>query len=201
MAKRKRKHSRKRSRSVGALSPSSPVAMVAAIAAGYFLGDTINTAIDKVLPASLATGTGVMGYIPAAAESLAGALILKSKKKSLIKTAAGGVLLGAGLKRGLKKAGIISGYQSVPVIGKRIRGYQSVPVIGGLPSSLTGGLGMNQQLDYGANTPNSLSGYGINGYRPNGSRGTGIMGAVVPANAGAGQPASGICNTGSGYLN
>jgi hypothetical protein len=137
MAKRKRRH-RKSSRRVGAVSfaPGSPLVKVAAIAAGYFLGDTINTQVDKVLPASMTaiTATGITGYIPAAAELGIGGLLLLSKKKSIIKTAVGGVLAGAGLRRALKKAGVVSGFNMVPVIN----GFNQVPVIGGVPPQLGG---------------------------------------------------------------
>ena len=192
-----KKHRRSSRRRVGAMSPSSPVVMVAAIAAGYFLGDTINAAVDKVLPASMSTGTGMTGYIPTAAEAGLGALLLFKGKKTLVKSAAGGVLLGAGIKRGLKKAGVISGYQSVPVIGRRMGGYQSVPVIGGVPNMLTGGVPGNVQPDFGPNTPKQLSGYGVNGYRPNGSR---VLGSLAKTSAGGAFQGSGVTNSGSGFM-
>ena len=95
----------------------------------------------------------------------------------MIKTVGGGVLAGAGLKRALKSFNIISGYQGVPVIGRRMGAYQGVPVIGGVrPSQLAGG-------------PGQLQGYrvngmpGNNGYVPNGSGTSKIMGAFDPGNA------------------
>jgi len=155
--------------------------MAATVAIGYFMGDTINAQIDKVLPASIATGTGVMGYLPTVAEAGIGAMLLKSKGSSLVKSAAGGILLGAGLRRGLKKAGVVAGYQSVPALG----GYQSVPALGRasspLPNQLTGKL------------PEQLTGYRVNGgYRPNGSR---VMGGVDAGSR------AGISNDGSGLMN
>jgi len=152
MAK-KNKRARRR-RVSGTLNPKSGIAQAAAVAAGFFAGDMINGAIDKVIPASIATATGITSYLPTAAEAGIGAYLLFGKgKPSLVKTAAGGVLLGAGLRRGLKKAGILSGYGSVPVVG----GYTGVPVISGVPAALSG-------------APDSLTGYnvpGIGGYSPN----------------------------------
>ena len=94
----------------------------------------------------------------------------------MIKTVAGGLLAGSGLKRAMIvfKPGTtdtLGGYGQVPVIG----GYQQVPVIG-------------------AYTPNqSLNGYqtapvAINGARPTHSK---IMGSMVKGSG------SGITNSGS----
>lgn len=147
----KRKKGARRRRVSGTLNPKSPVVMAAAVAAGYFLGDTINTAIDKVIPASISTGKGIITYLPTMAEAGIGAYLLMGKgKSSIVKTAAGGVLLGAGIKRGLKRAGIVSGFDSIPVVG----GFKGVPVIGAMPPALSG-------------VPDSLSGYnvpGVGGY-------------------------------------
>jgi hypothetical protein len=111
-----------------------------------------------------------------------GGLLLLSKKKSMPMTIAGGILAGAGLKLALKKTGIISGYQSVPVIGAnrhRMAGYQSVPVLGntGMPPQLAGKL------------PGQLQGFRVNGY---GSQGSGVMN-------GAGQ-GSGLMKESTGYM-
>lgn len=126
-----------------ALNAESPMLMIASGAAGYFLGDTINTALDKVL------GTmdeklkgGIEGGVGAAL------LLMKmGKKKTVLQTISGGVLAGAGAKRLLKAFGVITGYQSVPVIGNRmLAGYGSVPVVNGynvpqaLPSSRVAGV-------------------------------------------------------------
>lgn len=173
MAK-KRKGTKRR---VGAasLNPGSPIVKIAAIAAGYFLAaDPINNAIDKAnIKAATATepaGTRVGETIVMGAELGIGALLLMSKKKaSFLKTVPGGLLAGAGLKRALKKFGVIKGYQSVPVIGgaRRMAGYQSTPVIGATrPAQLQG-------------VPPQLSGYtpagsGVYGYTPSGS---GVMGS------------------------
>jgi hypothetical protein len=152
----KRKKGVRRRRVSGTMNPKSGVIQAAAVAAGFFAGDMINSAIDKVVPASLATATGITGYAVAGAEAGIGAYLLFSKgKASIVKTAAGGVLLGAGLRRGLKKAGILSGYGSVPVVG----GYKGIPVVGGVPAALAG-------------NPEALTGYnvpGVGGYnRSNG---------------------------------
>lgn len=178
MAHKRRKghrgHKRHRRRRVGALAlnPNRPEIKLAAVALGYFLlADQLNGAIDKVVPDSVKTATDFKKYIPGAAEAGLGAMLLMSKKKpSLIKTAAGGILAGAGLKRLLVQAGVVTGYQSVPVIGRmgrrRMAGYQSVPVIGATPPQLSG-------------TPAQLQGYRVNGpgYVPHGS-GVGVMGKV-----------------------
>lgn len=176
MAKKKR--SKGRRRRVGGsslLNPSSPVVKIAATAVGYLLADTINAQIDKVIPATLlpvaAAGAkpGVMDYAVPAVEAGVGAFLLFKGKPSLIKSAAGGILLGAGIKRGLRKAGVITGYQSTPVIGgrRRMSGYQDTPVIGAAPGQLQG-------------APDQLQGYrnagsGMAGYN---SQGSGVMGAL-----------------------
>ncbi len=151
-----KKHHRRVGRA--SLNPKSPLVMLGATAVGYLLADTINGQIDKILPAPPAGGT------------------------SSLPTIAGGVLAGAGLKRALKKFGVITGYQAVPVIGKRMAGYQAVPVIGRVPSQLSG-------------TPSQLEGFRVNGYTPTGS-GSKVMGSV-DCNSG-----SGINNgyPGSGYM-
>lgn len=177
MAKKKKSYHRRKS--VGAINPKAPIVMAATVAIGYFMGDTINAQLDKVIPASMLTSTGITKYVPAVAEVGIGAALMKMGKPSLLKSAAGGIMVGAGLKRGLQKAGVVTGglggYQSVPALG----GYQSVPALGKVPSQLTGTL------------PDMLSGYNVNGYRPNGSR------VMAGMNSG-----SGITNdAGSGYLN
>ena len=121
-----------------------------------------------------------------------GGLLLMRKKSQPALKYAGGVLLGAGLKRALKVLGVVSGYQSVPVIGRshRMAGYQSVPVIGRTitPPQLAG------------YTPPQLAGYipagsGVSGYRPAGS-GVGVMGRI--GNIEGANSGSGINNTSGG---
>lgn len=199
MAKRKtgRKKSRRR---VGAasslLNPKSPVVKIAATAVGYLLADRINSAITNMLPITTtpATATTPATMTPSALakyvpyiELGAGAFLLLTGKPSLIKTALGGVLAGAGLKATLKVTGIISGYQSTPVIGaRRMAGYQSTPVIGApnLPSQLSG-------------TPAQLEGFRVNGYLPTGS-GVGVLGSLYTnADGGAG---SGLTHEGLNYM-
>src|SRR5262245_13914913 len=109
MAKKKRHH-RKR-RSVGALSLSKKGAGIKllALAGGYLLADKLNEQIDKYLPKTKNeagadvpnTTIGMVGQIGL------GGLLLMSKKESMIKTVAGGILAGSGLKRALKTAGVI----------------------------------------------------------------------------------------------
>lgn len=173
MAKhRKKKTKHHRVSSLSLTKHRTPI-MIGSALLGYFvLGDTINTQIDKMLPAPSATpstGMSLSSILPVAAEAGIGTVLVSMKKTGTIGAVAGGVLLGAGIRRALKQAGVIKGYQSVPVIGarnRRMAGYQSVPVIGGVPSVLQG---MPAQLS-------SAGGYRVNGadgYIPSGSGITG----------------------------
>jgi hypothetical protein len=130
---RKTKRSRGRRRIGAALNPASPLIKLAAVAGGYLLADSINPMIDKV------TAGKVSDKLVAGGQTGLGALLLLGKGRSnLIKTVAGGIAAGSGLKRGLKAFGVIkppvvttptttvTGYGQVPVIG----GYKQVPVIG-----------------------------------------------------------------------
>lgn len=165
MAKHKRKHSKRRHRRVGAFSMSgknSAGMKLLAVAGGFLLGDTINTQLDKVLPKTKNTTTNVEEpnqTIGIVGEIGLGGLLLMRKKSSMLTTLGGGILAGAGLKRAAKKMGLMTGYQSVPVIGRhRMAGYQSVPVIGSnMPPQLSG------------RTPSQLQGFRVNGYIPVGS--------------------------------
>lgn len=130
MAKKKKYVKR---RKVGAFSPSGNVMKLATVAAGYLLANKINPIIDKAVPDSI-SGEIVLGV-----QVLGGGYLLMSKGGSrtvkLVKTAVGGVVAGAGIKRALQAFGVIkvSGYQSVPVIGN----YGKVPVISGYTPSGT----------------------------------------------------------------
>lgn len=200
MAKGKKRKSTRRRRMGAAvgLNPKSPVMKIAAAAAGYLLADTINGAVDKVIPKKTgtttdpSTGTTTTQQNPIVSDKILGvvqvglgALLLMKGKPSLIKTAAGGLLAGSGAKRALKSFGVISGYQSVPVIGRRrIAGYQSVPVIGGrTPAQLQGVPAQLQgvQDDY-------PGGFRVNGYVSQGS-GPGVM-AGLYTDSGSGVNAS-----------
>jgi hypothetical protein len=125
-AKRKKRPATRRRRRIGAtaaLNPSSPLVQYGSIALGFFMGPKINEAIDK------AVGTNIDSKIIAGGQIGLGALLsFKKGKKNLLTTVAGGVLLGAGAKRGLTAFGLgrVGGYQMVPAVG----GYQSVPAIG-----------------------------------------------------------------------
>lgn len=183
MAKKKH-HKKRHHRSVGALNPRSPLVMLGSLAVGYFLAaDSLNAAIDKfnITPAPGAGGpatTKIPGTIVLTGEAGVGALLLLSKKKTgtmgLVKTVAGGILAGAGLKRALKTFGIISGYQSVPVIGRRMAGYQAVPVIGATRPAQLAGSPAQLQGGFRVNGPN-------NGYIPTGS-GAKVMGGFDSGN-------------------
>lgn len=188
MAKKKH-HKKRRHHAVGALNPKSPLVMLASVGIGYLMADTINGKIDQF---NTTTTTPAGGGTPVSTNTVSptivmvgelgiGGLLLLSKRKGgtmgMVKTVAGGVLAGAGLKRALKKFGVVSGYQSVPVIGRRMGGYQAVPVIGGMrPGQLAGAPGPGQLQGYRVNGMN-------NGYVPNGSGTSKIMGSVDPASA------------------
>lgn len=199
MARRKKHHKPHRRRRVGGLNLGGKGAAMKllAVGAGFLLGNTINGAIDRLLPKTadpVPVPTKNAQMMAAVGEVGIGGLLLLYKKSGntgMIMSGAGGVLAGAGLKRALKVMGIMSGFQSVPVIGRhRMAGYQSTPVIGGnVPSQLSG------------RTPPQLS-----GYRPAGSgvgsyvnQGSGVMGSIGSCDDGSG---SGITSyAGSGYMN
>lgn len=177
MAHKKRKHHshKARRRRVGAVGGGKQDKMIklAAVVGGWFLGDTINEQVDKILPketTTSSTGTAVTQanqWVGVAGEVGIGGLLLMRKKGTgtmkMVQSVAGGLLAGAGIKRAAKKMGLISGYQSVPVIGRRMAGYQSTPVIAGrTPSQLAGKM------------PGQLQGFRVNGYSNQGS-GVGAM--------------------------
>ena len=168
MAKRKRsKKSRRRVSGIGAaLNPNSPVIGLIALAAGYFMADTINTQVDKAFPASL--DTTLDGYAkPGVKIAAGGAYLALAKRKKLYFSIPAGLLAGAGLKQALVKAGVVSGFQAVPVIA----GYQAVPVIAGMPSQLSG-----HRVN---GMPPQLSGHRVNGDSKV-MAGIGSVGAITP---------------------
>lgn len=182
MAKSRTKHKVRRHRRVGALSMgrSSTGMKLLSIGAGYLLADTINPQIDKILPKTTdASGVempnetiGIVGEVGI------GGLLLMSKRGNQMLKMGGGILAGAGLKRALKKMGVLKGYQSVPVIGggpSRLAGYQATPVIGTIPPQLAG-------------VPGQLQGFRVNGGPFNNgydSQGSGVMGSVIGAGMGS----------------
>jgi hypothetical protein len=179
MARKKRhaKHRRRHHRRVGALAlnPSSPLVMLGSVAIGYFGAGAINPMVNMLIPATMKTQP-MTGKLVAAGEVGIGALLILGKgKKSMIKTIAGGLLAGAGLKRAMvvfapgatdtlgayRPNSALNGYGDVPVIGKhRMNGYGDVPVIGRTPG-----------VSHGTN--------GVYGYIPN-SQLHGVMGNVDP---------------------
>lgn len=176
MAHKKKHHSKRRHRRVGALSlgSSGSLLTLASAGVGFWFADKINPLVDKVV-APTATNQTMVGAVQTGV-GLGSALYLAKKARGPIKMVAqvgGGLAAGAGAKRLLKAMGVITGYQSVPVIGGRrhVGGYQSVPVIGGpTPSQLQG------------MRPGQLQGYRVNGYRNHGS---GVGGMVTPGIAAA----------------
>lgn len=130
------------------LKPGNPIVQLGFVALGYFLAaDPVNDEIDKLISKKDATGavvppTASTKKMIGAATAGAGAGLVLMGKKTMIKTAAGGVLAGVGLKRLLKEFNVISGYQDVPVLGRRnIAGYQDVPVLNG--AGINGGYVVN----------------------------------------------------------
>lgn len=129
--KKAKAKSKPRRHKVGAaaLNLSNPLVMYGPIAGGFLLGDKLNDAIDKALP-----DDKVGQKLKGGAEAGLGALLVfmkLGKKKTVPEVIAGGVLLGAGVRRLLKEFGVITGYQSVPVVAKRqLNGYGAVPVVG-----------------------------------------------------------------------
>jgi hypothetical protein len=169
-AKRKKKgtHKRRHHRMGGLslkMTATNPIVKYGSIVAGYLLADKINPQIDTL------TGGKVDTKIVAAGEAGIGAfLTFGPGKKSVVKTAAGGFLLGLGIKRGMTAFGIgnaLGGYGQIPVIG----GYGQIPVIGNVRRM-------------GAYAPNSSIGV----YSPNGSLGSqmNVMNGIGSANDGNG---------------
>jgi hypothetical protein len=115
------------------LTATNPLVKFGSVALGYFAADKINPMIDKL------TGT-LDAKIVAGIEVGAGTLLLMGKlgkgKPGMIATVAGGVLAGAGLKRGMRSFGVITGYGMVNVVsGYRpntaLNGYGAVNVVSG----------------------------------------------------------------------
>lgn len=171
-----KKHKKKRVHGTGSPKKTSAIITLGSIAVGYLAADTINDQVDRIVPKTKdSTGADVPnGKIAMAGElGIGGLLLLKrfgGKSLHMPLKIAGGLLVGAGLKRSLKELGVIKGYQAVPVIGRhRVSGYQNTPVIGktGVPPQLSG-------------IPSQLSGYtpagsGVGGYT---SQGSGVMGSM-----------------------
>lgn len=125
--KAKKTHSRRRVGGMGKLNASNPIVKYGSVAAGYFLGDKVNDMVDKV------AGDKLDGKVLAGIQTFAGAVIGgqlpigKKKARPLPLVVVGGIIAGAGLKRGLKEFGVISGFSDVPVLG----GYRQVPALNG----------------------------------------------------------------------
>jgi hypothetical protein len=173
MPKKKGKKKTTRRRRVGALSltASNPLVKFGPIALGYLMADTLNTPIYE------AVGDKVDPKLIAAAQTGLGAFLAFGGKASVIKSVAGGFLLGSGAKKLMAEMGVgsVGGYGAIPVIGRRVNGYGSIPVIG---------------KRMGAYSPNGSLG----AYSPNGSL-SNVMAGVMPG-SGTG---SGM-NSASGYM-
>lgn len=164
MAKRRRAKKTTRRRRIGAagkLNANSPLVKFGSMAAGYFLGDKINEQIEKV------TGDKIDGKIVAGLEVLGGLILggtiklgKSGAKPKLPMVVIGGVLAGAGLKKGLTEFGVINGFYSVPVVN----GYRSVPALNGYnptPGSQMNGYRVPNRMVMGAVSVDA-SGSGIN---------------------------------------
>lgn len=174
--KKRRRHHKKathrthrRRRSVGALAmtANSPLVMIGSVAVGFLAGSQINQAINMLIPANLKTQAGTGKAVAAGQVGLGALLILGKGKKSMIKTIAGGLLAGAGVKRAtiVFKTGTtdtLGGYGDVPVIGayvpnsqlngRRVHGYGDVPVVGNAMGAYT----PNTQLGSGSRVMGSI---------------------------------------------
>lgn len=178
MARRKRTRTRsRRRRRIGAmaLNPNSAIVQYGSIALGYLLlAKPIASAVDKALvnetDPDKVKNAKKMIY---GGMALGGAYFsfMDKGKKSMLKTVAGGMAIGAGLKNGLTAFGIgrITGYGMVPSIGN----YGKVPAIGN-------GIGSYK-------TPGSLNGYATPGTLNN------VMGKVKDGGNSSGD-GSGILN-------
>jgi hypothetical protein len=122
----KKTHRRRRVGAV-ALNANSPLVKYGSIALGYVMGSQVDTLLAKVVPAN------VDGKIIAAGELGLGAFLAFGKgTKKLQQTVIGGLLIGAGIKKGMTAFGI-GGFQMVPAVG----GYRSVQAVGA-PKRLSG---------------------------------------------------------------
>ena len=145
-------HRRRRVSGV-ALNAKNPIVSIGSIAAGYFIGTKINDALSNVIPSTIDP------KIVAAAEAVAGYLI-RSKVKGMPGAVVGGVLLGAGIKKGLQAFGVVSG---IPVVN----GYRDLRTINGLPAPVKRIAGPAQGLSTSLNVISgidSASGYTDNDY-------------------------------------
>lgn len=126
----KKTHHRRRRVGAVALNAKSPIVQFGSIAAGFLLGTQIDTMLTKVIPSN------VDGKLVAAGEVGIGYMLSfggKGGTKKLLPTVAGGLMIGAGIKKAITAFGI-GGFQMVPAVG----GYRSVTAIGAPPKRLSG---------------------------------------------------------------
>lgn len=120
---KKKTPARSRRRRVSGIGKNSPLLMIGAAAAGYFLGPKLNDAITAKV------GTNVDPKMIALAEVLAGYAIPNMlMKNSVPGKVLGGLLMGAGAHLGLKEFNVVSGYSNVPMVS----GYQDLRKIAGI---------------------------------------------------------------------
>jgi hypothetical protein len=131
--KTKKSHSRRRRVSGVALSAKSPLVNYGSIAAGYLMSDKINAALVNV--------TSSLDPKVVAALQAVGGYLVRKQMKGTAGQALGGVLMGSGLKSGLKAFGVISGLPTVS-------GYKDLKMIHGVPpmKRVAGVDGMNPSM-------------------------------------------------------
>ena len=175
MAKRRIKHHRtKRHRKVGltTMSPANPLIVLGSLALGYLAGDTISAKLDAYVPTTTVPAVAATATTPAvpavvknvvsdtvlgASEMGAGALLYLQGPKKIWSHVVAGFTAGVGLRLLLKDEGVVTGFQSVPVIGNILNGFQKVPVVGKIPNALKGGFITNRTAAMGI-VPNMLRG-------------------------------------------
>lgn len=139
MAKKKSKKKPVRRRRIGstagALSPTGPLVTYGSMLLGFVAGPKIlDPLLAKVVPATM--DQKIVGIAEA---GIGAALVYSKGKKSVIKTALGGVLIGAGVKKTMGAFGI-GGFQMVPAVS----GLSKVRSINGPgPSGYNPGAGLN----------------------------------------------------------
>lgn len=126
-AKAKRTTTRRRRVSGVSMNANSPVVQMGAIAAGYFLENTVKAQIDKMTgtmdPKIVAGGLAILGFV------------LRSKVKGTAAAVAGGLMMGAGIKRGIAA---FTAPQLAPAVAGLpvVSGYRDMRAINGLPSAV-----------------------------------------------------------------
>lgn len=165
--RRQRHHARRRSKvGLTTMSPANPLIVLGSLALGYLSGDTISGKLDTYIPTTTTPATAttpavvknvVSDTVLGASEMGAAALLYLKGPKKVWSHVVAGFTAGVGLRLVLKDQGVVTGFQSLPVIGNILRGFQSLPVVGKIPSALKGGFITNRTAAMGI-VPNMLKG-------------------------------------------